>query len=116
MNLSQRMALDEKVRNGYKVTMQDALNMFFLPEHQDDFARSLGYEDKAQLLYYENNNEEVAPMTDREAEEFVEREEAIARETGMVEYLAPPPSEILVLARQDAREVYEEPTDWSGVY
>ena len=118
MNLSQRKALDEKVRNGYKVTMQDALNMFFLPENQDAFAQSLGYQDAAQMIYYENMNEEGA-MTDREADELVEREEAIAQQ-GAVEYLAPPPSEILVLMRQDPREVYQEPlTDWqdlAGVY
>ena len=120
MNLSQRKALDEKVRNGYKVTMQDALDMFFHPESQDGFAQSLGYDDKEQMLYYENMSDEVPPMTDREAEEFVEREEALAREDGKIEYLAPPPSEILVLMRQDPREVYQEPlTDWqdmSGVY
>lgn len=119
MNLSQRKALDEKVRNGYKVTMQDALDMFFHPESQDGFAQSLGYQDAAQMVYYENMSEEGA-MTDREADELVEREEAIAKEAGTVQYLAPPPSEILVLARQDAREVYPDPLmDWqdmSGVY
>ena len=114
MNLSQRKALDEKVRNGYKVTMQDALDMFFLPEDQDAFAQSLGYEDADQMVYYENMSEEGA-MTDREADELVEREEAIAQQ-GAVEYLAPPPSEILVLAPQDAREVYQEPlTDWQDM-
>lgn len=56
-------------------------------------------------------SDEVPPMTDREAEEFVEREEAIAQEDGKVEYLAPPPSEILVLARQDSREVYTDSED-----
>ena len=54
MNLSQRKALDEKVRNGYKMTLQDAMDMFFLPEHQDAFARSLGWEDKEQMIYYDN--------------------------------------------------------------
>ena len=54
MNLSQRKALDIAVRNGYKVTMQDALDMFFLPEDQDAFARSLGWEDAEQMLYYDN--------------------------------------------------------------
>jgi len=54
MNLSQRKALDAAVRNGYKVTMQDALDMFFLPEDQDAFAQSLGWADAAQMLYYDN--------------------------------------------------------------
>ena len=148
MNLSQRKALDEKVRNGYKVTMQDALNMFFLPENQDAFAQSLGYQDADQMVYYENMSEEGA-MTDREVQELIERgadsdtiahamgyesaqeltatlnqlerEEAERHAaSGTVQYLAPPPSEILVLARQDAREVYPDPLmDWqdmSGVY
>jgi hypothetical protein len=153
MNLSQRKALDIAVRNGYKVTMQDALDMFFLPEDQDAFAKAQGWEDAAQMVYYESNEMEVAPMTDSEVQELVERgadSDTVARAmgyesaqeltamlnqlereeaerhaaAGKVEYLAPPPSEILVLMRQDAREVYTDSEDcppddfrdWSGVY
>lgn len=103
MNLAQRKALDMAVRNGYKVTMQDALDMFFLPEDQDAFAKAQGWEDAAQMAYYEN----------------------IAAQ-GESEQLPPPPAEILLheLAKVDAREVYTDSEDcppddfrdWSGVY
>lgn len=36
------------------MTFQDVLNTFFLPEDQDAFARSQGWEDAAQMCYYEN--------------------------------------------------------------
>lgn len=62
MNLSQRKALDIAVRNGYKVTMQDAMNMFFLPEDQDAFARSLGWADAEQMLYYDNLAKQEAAL------------------------------------------------------
>ena len=97
MNLSQRKALDEKVRNGYRVTFQDALDMFFNPEDQDAFAQSLGWQDKAQMLYYEN-------MVRQEQS----KQDALLHE----------------LAKVDAREVYtdsedcrpDDMRDWAGVY
>lgn len=106
------------------MTFQNVLDAFFAPESQDAFAQSQGYEDAAQMIYYEDMAMEVPPMTDREAEELVEREEAIAQEEGKVEYLAPPPSEILVLMKEDPREVYTDSEDcppddfrdWAGVY
>ena len=104
------------------MTFQNVLDAFFHPESQDGFAQSLGYEDAAQMVYYESMEMEVPPMTDREAEEFVEREEALAQE-GVVGYIAPPPVELLSLhecQKVDSREVYQEPlTDWqdlAGVY
>jgi hypothetical protein len=36
------------------MTFQNVLNSFFLPEDQDAFARSQGWEDAAQMIYYEN--------------------------------------------------------------
>jgi hypothetical protein len=58
-------------------------------------------------------------LTDREAEEFVAREEAIASESqGVVGYVAPPPVELVKLHeldKVDSREVYGD-FDWSGVY
>ena len=59
-------------------------------------------------------SDEVPPMTDREAEELVEREEALERE-GVVGYIAPPPVELLKLhecQKVDSREVYDDLTDW----
>ena len=97
------------------MTYQNVLDTFFLRDDQDAFAQSQGYEDAAQMCYYEDMNMEAPAMTDREADDLVEREEALAQE-GTVEYLAPPPSEILVLMRQDSREVYQEPlTDWQDM-
>ena len=83
------------------MSFQDVLDTFFLTEDQDAFARLQGWEDAAQMAYYEN----------------------IAAQ-GESEQLPPPPAEILVLARQDAREVYTDSEDcppddfrdWSGVY
>lgn len=131
MTLNERKALNTKLQNGGRITFQDAMNAFFLPEDQDAFARSHGWEDMAQMAHYEdqqevprmsneewntfidevvqkNRDEEVPPMTDSEVEALVERESSTAIVDGTVEYLAPPPSEILVLARQDSREVYGE--------
>lgn len=68
--------------------------------------------------------DEVPPMTDREAEELIDREEAIA--SGSVSYIAPPPVELLKmeympepppviyvheLAKMDSREVYTDSED-----
>lgn len=77
------------------MNFQDVLDTFFLTEDQDAFARSQGWEDAAQMVYYEN----------------------IAAQ-GEAEQLPPPPAEILLheLATVDAREVYEEPVDTAGVY
>ena len=36
------------------MTYQNVLNAFFLPEDQDAFAQSQGYEDAAQMCYYED--------------------------------------------------------------
>ena len=36
------------------MTFQNVLDTFFLPEDQDAFARSQGWEDAAQMVYYEN--------------------------------------------------------------
>lgn len=117
------------------MTFLDVLDSFFLPEDGDAFARSMGWQDREQMAYYEDQNqevprmsnegwntfideviqknrdEEVPPMTDNEVEQLVEREEGGETVTGTVEYLAPPPSEILVLARQDSREVYTDSED-----
>jgi hypothetical protein len=85
------------------MSFQDVLDTFFLTEDQDAFARSQGWEDAAQMVYYEN----------------------IATQ-GESEQLPPPPAEILLheLATVDAREVYtdsedcppDDLRDWSGVY
>lgn len=114
------------------MSFQDVLDSFFLREDQDAFARSQGWVDAAQMIYYEdrqqeiprmsdeewntfidgvvqrNRDEEVPPMTDSEVEALVERESSTAIVDGTVEYLAPPPSEILVLARQDSREAHND--------
>lgn len=111
MTLNERKALRNKVQSGGRITFQDAMNAFFLPEDQDAFARSHGWEDMEQMAHYEDQQEEVPPMTDSEAEALVERESSTAIVDGTVEYLAPPPSEILVLARQDSREVYTDSED-----
>ena len=99
------------------MTFQDALDAFFLTEDQDAFAQSQGYADREQMCYYEDREESA--MTDRETEEFVAREEAIAREShGVIGYIAPPPVELMKLhecQNLDSREVYDD-TDWSGVY
>jgi hypothetical protein len=96
-------------------SLKTALDVFFMPEDQDAFARSQGWEDAEQMCYYEDH--EDGTMTDREAEALVEQEEAIRAE-GQVQYLAPPPSEILYLEPPrelftvDPREFYEEPLDF----
>ena len=62
-------------------------------------------------------SDEVPPMTDREAEELVEREEALECEGG-VGYIAPPPVELMALhecQKIDSREAYEEMTDWQDI-
>jgi hypothetical protein len=94
MTNNHRKYMNEKIANGESVTMQDALDCFFNRDDQDAFAKSLGWEDKAQMLYYED---------------MAEREEQ--------NQLPPPPAEIYIheLDKVDAREVYED-TDWSGVY
>lgn len=79
------------------MSMKNALDLFFDPNNgdQDAFARKLGWEDAAQMCYYED---------------MAECEEQ--------NQLPPPPPMIYVheLDKVDAREVYEEPVDWSGVY
>lgn len=90
---------------------QNMMNSLFHRDSHNEVAKDMGYMDADQMFYYENMAEEIPPMTDREAEEMIEREEAINREAGVVEYLAPPPSEILVLMRQDSREVYTDSED-----
>ena len=90
------------------MSFQDVLDSFFLREDQDAFARSQGWSDAAQMIYYEDRQQEVPPMTDREVDALAERESSMTIVDGTVEYLAPPPSEILVLARQDAREAYAD--------
>lgn len=93
------------------MTFLNVLDSFFLPEDGDAFARSMGWQDREQMAYYEDQTQEVPPMTDNEVEQLVEREEGGETVTGTVEYLAPPPSEILVLARQDSREIYTDSED-----
>lgn len=89
MNLNQRKALNTKLANGGTVTFQNALDMFFLPDDQDVVAQSHGWEDAAQMAYYEDMKSES-------------------------EQLPPPPSEILVdgliaeLSKIDSREVYAD--------
>ena len=99
------------------MTFQDTLDAFFLRDDQDAFAQSQGYADREQMCYYEDREESA--MTDREREEFVAREEAIAREShGVVSYIAPPPVELMKLhecQNVDSREVYDD-VDWSGVF
>jgi hypothetical protein len=36
------------------MTFQTVLDTFFHPENQDSFARSLGWEDAEQMIYYED--------------------------------------------------------------
>lgn len=105
MNLNQRKALNTKLANGGTMTFQNALDMFFLPDDQDVVAQSHGWEDAAQMAYYED----------------MERQN---------EQLPPPPAEIQVdrliaeLSKVDPREVYADSEhclpdsfrDWSGVY
>lgn len=87
MNLSQRKAINTKLANGDSMTFQNALDMFFLPDDQDVVAQSHGWEDAAQMAYYEDMKSES-------------------------EQLPPPPAEIQVdgliaeLAKVDPREVY----------
>lgn len=71
---------------------QTMLDTFFLPEDQDAFAQSLGWEDAAQMAYYED-------MAQQEEQN----------------QLPPPPPVIYVheLQQQDSREVYK---DMAGVY
>lgn len=68
------------------MTFQNVLDTFFLPEDQDAFARSQGWEDAAQMIYYEN-----LAMQEASQQDLVLHE----------------------LAKVDSREVYE---DMSGVY
>lgn len=71
------------------MTFQNALDMFFLPDDQDAVAQSHGWEDAAQMAYYEDMKSES-------------------------EQLPPPPSEIQVdgliaeLSKIDSREVYAD--------
>jgi len=67
MNLNQRKALSNKLANGGTVTFQNALDMFFLPDDQDAFAKSQGYADAEQMAYYqdmERENEQLPPPPD----------------------------------------------------
>lgn len=72
------------------MNFQDVLDTFFLTEDQDAFAKAQGWEDAAQMVYYEN---------------LAQQEEA--------QQLPPPPAEILLheLATVDAREVYTDSED-----
>lgn len=95
------------------MNFQNVLDAFFLPEDQDGFAQAQGYEDAEQMCYYEDM------MGDSDDEALVAQEEAIA--AGRVEYMSPPPIELLTfvpetsplvtvheLAKVDSREVYED--------
>lgn len=101
MTLNERKALRTKIENGGRVTFQDAMNVFFLPEDQDAFARSMGWEDMEQMAYYENLAEQ----------ERVKREAlilSIAPSFDMPPIVDP---EIAELAKVDSREVYTDSED-----
>jgi len=81
-------------RTAKMTTVEKALDKFFLPEDGDAFARSLGWADKAQMIYYEG-------MAEREAR--MEAERAGQREVER-------------FAKIDPLEVYADDADYSGVY
>ena len=91
MTNNHRNNMNEKIANGENITMQNALDCFINREDQDAFAQSLGWEDAAQMCYYED-------MAEREKQN----------------QLPPPPAEIHLheLDKVDAREVYDERLDW----
>jgi hypothetical protein len=105
------------------ITFQDTLDAFFDPQDQDAFARSQGWEDAAQMCYYED----LAMMEQGKSDSIAqimgyESADSITEELNRMESeVASRPHE---LQQQDAREVYEEQldwrllprTDWSGVY
>jgi len=74
---------------------QTLLDKFFDRQDQDAFARSLGWEDAAQMIYYQDM--------------------AIQAEAQDAQQLPPPPDVIQIheLDKVDSREVYE---DMTGVY
>ena len=80
------------------MTFQNVLDTFFLPEDQDAFARSQGWEDAEQMAYYENL--------------------AMQEQARMNEQLPPPPEVIFVheLESVDCREVYGDDMSLAGVY
>lgn len=91
MTLNERKALNAKIKNGGRLTFQDAMNVFFLPEDQDAFARQQGWQDAAQMFYYENL--------------------AMQAQAQESEQLPPPPAEIFVpheMMQVDSREVYTD--------
>lgn len=69
------------------MTFKNVLDSFFMREDQDAFARSQGWEDAAQMIYYGN-----LAMQEASAQDLVLHE----------------------LAKVDSREVYNE--DMAGVY
>lgn len=77
------------------VTCQDMLNAFFLPEDQDAFARSQGWQDAEQMCFYENMSKEVPPMTDSEVDDMVARNQSAD-------------SEVLHLAHVSCEEAYTD--------
>lgn len=84
--MSIRKIVKDTKENG--VNFQNVLDSFFMRDDQDSFARSQGWQDAAQMIYYEN-----MAMQEASAQDLVLHE----------------------LAKVDSREVYNE-DDMAGVY
>lgn len=98
------------------MTFQNVLDTFFLTEDQDAFARSMGWEDAAQMAYYEGRD--MSSPTDSEVDALAEREFLLH-----VQQLPPPPPSLFVRSQElhelesvDCREVYGEDMSLAGVY
>lgn len=70
------------------MNFQNVLDAFFLPEDQDAFAKSQGWEDAAQMVYYENMVMEEQARLGGSQDELLHE-----------------------LAKEDAREVYTDSED-----
>jgi len=97
---------------------QNMLNAFFLPEDQDAFARSQGWEDAAQMAYYEDmaRQEDAADEIARSL--GYESAQAITDELNRQEAQFASAQDNLFheLAKVDSREVYEEPCPLDAWY
>lgn len=98
------------------MTFENVLDTFFLREDQDAFARAQGWEDAAQMCYYENLAMQEEGKSDATARIMgYESADAITEELNRMDREAASKQDALLheLAKQDSREVYE---DMAGVY